>query len=94
MPQRDLVWSEKAIEDLRGLLERRDDRDSVLLCVEGHLLAVADNPAIASTHSGPQAYQLYRFGCRDGETALYLQAVFQDLPDGRLSVMSCNTTAL
>lgn len=93
MPQRDLVWAEGAVRQLGELLDRRNqnNRAVILDCVEGHLLAVADDPSLSVPHKGPQLFRLYRFRCDDGDTALYLQAELQELADGSMAVIGCGT---
>lgn len=94
MPPLDLVWAEEAIQSFADLLNRREDKISVRNCVEGHLLAVAANPAIARSDPGPRDLLLYRFVCRDGDTTLNLQAEFDVIDSEHLGVVNVNSIAL
>jgi hypothetical protein len=47
---------------------------------------VLKDPSIASKNIGPQDYRLSNFGCSDGDTALHLQGVFQELSEDSLVV--------
>lgn len=91
MPQPDLIWADKAIHDIKNLLDRRDDREGVLRCVESHLLAAAEDPLVLWTDEGPQPVASHRFECRDGETKLFLQALFQVLGVEKVAVLACTT---
>lgn len=96
MPQRELVWSDEAVRQLSQLLDRRDgnNRLALLRCIEGHLLAVADDPSLTSAHKGPQTFRLYRFACHDDDTAIYLQAELQELSDESMAVIGCGSIVL
>lgn len=92
MQPRDLTWTAEAIADYKELLRRRHHNwAAVDHCVQRNLLAVAEDPAIARRDSGPVELLIYRFKCDDGETRLNLQANLEELPDGTLVVLSCNT---
>jgi hypothetical protein len=94
MPQLELIWAEEAIQSFTDLLERRNNKKAVQACVEGHLLAVAANPAIARSDPGPRDLLLYRFVCRDNGTTLNLQAEFAPIDSERIGVVSVSSIAL
>lgn len=73
---RKLVWSEKAKEDVKELLNRRHNKAAVLDCIEGQLLAVATSPGITVQAPGPLRERIFRFTCQDGNVTLYLTAAF------------------
>lgn len=92
MQPRELTWTAEAIAEYQELLKRRRHNwAAVDRCVQEQLLAVAEDPSIARRMSGPIEVLVYRFTCDDGDTKLYVQADFDELPDGRLVVLHCNT---
>jgi hypothetical protein len=94
MPAYELVWSDDAVTEVAELIGRREARNAVRDCIEGHLLAVADNPAIAIVDLGPREFLIYRFTCRDGDVGLNLQAEFEILDAHRIGVVGCNSIQL
>ena len=92
MPQREIVWDQRALAKYSEFLARRTNVATVRECVEQHLHAVAAGTAPLKERDGPAEFiNLYRFECRDGETILYVQAEFEILPDGRLGILGCNS---
>lgn len=94
MSQRELVWSSKAVLEVRELLKRRSDHSGILACIEEHLLAVAADPGIARISGSPLRELVYRFQCRDHDTLLYILAVFAFAPPDKIVVIHCDTQQL
>lgn len=94
MPGYELIWSNDALTEVAELIGRREAQGAVKECIEGHLLAVVDNPAIATTDLGMHTFLIYRFTCHDGEVGLNLQAEFEMLDAQRIGLVSCNTIPL
>lgn len=100
MPQRDLVWTSGALEQLGEILKRRKDKQgSIRKCIETHLLAAANDLETAATKWGGPLEDLwfYRFQCedrKDGKVVkLFLQAELEPT-NGSVGVLSCGTIAL
>lgn len=89
MSPRFLVWVQRSEDQVREILDRRENRGALRDCISGHALAVAENAAIAAPLKGPGGFRVYRFQCRDGDTILYLQFVLDVLSDAELAILSC-----
>lgn len=94
MPPRELVWSRAAIEEFQGFLSRRVHKEAVLAEVEQHLLAVAADPTLARLSGGPLRELIYRFHCKDGDSTIFMLAVFAYSPPNQLAVIRCGTQPL
>ena len=81
MAHGDIVWDEDARKDFAEYLETRNDQESVLDCVEQHILGMADLPD-PEHHEHPLKVYGGILPCKDGDVQLYLRPAFYTLPDG------------
>jgi len=89
--EHELVWHEDAAAEFAAFLKRRKDRDGVRECVERHLFSIADNIVMAQPWEGPADFKIHLFQCQDGKVKLYLRAILELLPDGRVGVLNCGS---
>ena len=91
MPPRKLSWHFEAIEELKALLDRREDKDSVHACIESNACLIAEEPGIATVEQGPSHFLVHRFQCMDGNVAIYTQFILDADDPVMLYVLSCQS---
>lgn len=91
MAPRKLFWQYEAIEELRELLDRREDKDGVQDCIDAAACLVAEELGIAKKEDGPGSFLEYVFRCEDEKTEIFIRLIFDADDPVLLNVISCRS---